>query len=742
MDARSEQFAAELYASFKIEAVEHLKGISDGLLALENPSSSETNQEIVDTIFREAHSLKGAARAVNKLEMQQVCQSLEDVLSEQRKGVLKLQADDFDTLHATVSALTQLLEGGEANISSFNDLTGRLQSIISKKSAEKVEEAPAQVKETVTPYGTVTGDPTIRVGLHKLDKLMQQVEEFTLFKLITSQRYRSLAEMSKKLNCWKNSWGQVQADLRKMRQAYEGHKENYVPSKELIEFIEEQSAFIGDFEEKLLKQSKHSGQDMRLATSMIDVLLEDTKTILMLPFSSAFDLFPKMVRDISRTLNKNVSIMISGGDVEVDRKILEEMKDPLIHLIRNCIDHGIESPEKRQENNKDPQGRIIISALQAGGNRVEITICDDGAGIDVEEVKKKAVSSGLVSESEIERMTEEEIIRLIFKSGLSTNSIITEFSGRGVGMGVVLEKVEKLNGTIKVQTKKNVGTTFLISLPLTIATFRGVYVKAGAEEYIFPTQYLVRVLRMQKDQLQLIEGKQSITIQGHHYAYISLSELLGNATSAPTENKYVYILLIKVTETTFAVGVDSILLEQEVLIKSLGNQLKKIQNIAGVTITDEGKVVLILDPFDMKNSLQKDYRSSADTNSKLTTEKKQYTIMVAEDSSTARMLLKNILESAGYIVKTSVNGAEAFSNLKTEKVDLLVSDVEMPRMDGFELTKRLRDSEQFKNLPIVLCTSRGSQEDKEHGIEVGANAYIDKNSFQQGHLLDIISKLL
>lgn len=380
--------------------------------------------------------------------------------------------------------------------------------------------------------------------------------------------------------------------------------------------------------------------------------------------------------------------------------------------------------------------------MQSGGNRVEITICDDGKGIDVEGIKKKAVSNGLVSEGELERMTEEEVVRLIFRSGISTNAIITELSGRGVGMGVVLEKVEKLNGSIRVETKQNVGTTFLISLPLTIATFRGIYVEVADEEYIFPTQYLVRVLRMEKNKLRLIKGKQAVTIQGHHYSYVSLADLLGYSSQGISRNKFLYILLIKVTETTFAVGVENILKEQEVLIKSLGNQLKKVQNIAGVTITDEGKVVPVLDPFDMKNFLENTYKPSQIANLEQVDENKQHTIMIAEDSSTARMLLKTILESAGYLVKTSVDGAEALANLKTIKADLLVSDVEMPRMDGFELTKRLRHSEEFKNLPIVLCTSRGSKEDREHGIEVGANAYINKNDFQQGHLLEIISKLL
>lgn len=747
MDARTEKFAAELYASFKIEAVEHLKGISDGLLTLEGENTPEVRKETIETIFRDAHSLKGAARAVNLREVQDVCQSLEDVLSSLRNGHLELKPNDFDILHSTVEFLSTLLANQEKQIKTDPELNEalrkKLEAINTGKSDTIVKEEVVAPVVEATPYGAPVTTPTIRVRLQKLDKLMQEVEELSILKLMSYQRHRSLKDLSRILYSSNNRWGQLQSELRKMRQAFEeGSEGNYIPSKEFLKFLEEQPATVSEIEETVLKLSKYTGQEARLATSMIDALLEDTKTILMLPFSSIFDLFPLIVRDMARSLNKNISIIINGGDVEVDRKILEEMKDPLIHLIRNSIDHGIEAPEKRIAAGKDAQGRIIVTAAQTGGNRVEITLCDDGSGIDVKAVKKSAVAQGILTDIEADKLSEEEALKLIFKSGVSTNTIITEFSGRGVGMGVVLEKVEKLNGTVNVQTRLGVGTTFVISLPLTIATFRGVYIKAGGEDYIFPTQHLIRVLRVTTDNIQRIEGKASVTINDQHYSYIHLSELLGRPAPSNNESKYIYLLLIKVTETYFVVGVDQILIEQEVLIKSLGSQLKKVNFIAGVTILDEGKVVPILDPYDMKNALQNSVSTFQSKSSETKKSSTKQRIMVAEDSSTARMLLKNILETAGYQVKTAVNGAEAFAALKMEKVDLLISDVEMPRMTGFELTERLRGMEEFKNLPIILCTSRGSPEDKEHGIEVGANAYIDKKSFQQGHLLEIVSKLL
>jgi two-component system, chemotaxis family, sensor kinase CheA len=747
MDQKAQQFAAKLMATFKVEAGEHLKGISDGLLALEGNLEPQQRQELVETIFRYAHSLKGSARAVNHDAIQEICQSLENVLSDLRQDKIHLERPQFDILYETADLIGKLISDSNNRPKDFSsllkDLTVKLNNL--RLGQEACPEKPKPIPESKPTIQEASGNETssvttIRVSLPKLDRLMQEVEEMLILKLITTQRFRNLKEVQKHVHEQQNRWNRSQVELRKLRQTWEGEIKNYIPSKEFLIFLEQMSDRNKELDETLQTLSKNAGQDARLVGSMVDGLLEDAKKILMLPFSSVFEIFPRMVRDLSHSLNKNVSLILQGEDIEVDRRILEEMKDPLIHLMRNCIDHGIESPEVRQENQKSEEAHLILSATQTSGNTVEISISDDGKGIDVEKVKKAAISTGQLSEADVSALSEEEALKLIFKSGVSTSPIITELSGRGIGMGVVLEKVEKLGGAIRVETKQNVGTTFIISLPLTIATFRGLHIRVSEQDFIFPTHNLLRVLRITPDQIQTIEGKESISVNGRNLSYIHLSELLDIDKCSDETKKFIYILVIKVTETTFAVGIDAILNEQEVFIKSLGKQLARVRNIAAATIMEEGKIIPILDPFDLKKSIQA-VRSRVSA-APVESEARKKSILIAEDSSTARLLLKNIFEGAGYNVRTAVNGADALTTIKSEIVDLLVSDVEMPRMDGFKLTEKLRTLDDYKDLPIVLCTSRGSQEDREHGIEVGANAYIDKSSFAQSNLLEIVRKLL
>lgn len=739
MDEKKQTFAAKLMDTFKVEATEHLKGISDGLLALEgNALSPEKRLGIIESIFRNAHSLKGSARAVGIETIQDICQSLENVLSDLRHDKIQLARNHFDILYETVDLIGKYLEEGSQDISVLlGDLTNKLNDLGATEGTNSpVSKSNSDPKPATTdPFSSTT----IRVSLQKLDRLMQEVEELLMLKLITNQRNREMAHIQKEVSDWQKGWNRSQVELRKMRQAWEGEIKSYTPTKDFLNFLEVQSDRQKGLNDKMQALAKTAGQDARFVSSIIDGALDDAKQILMLPLSAIFEIFPRMVRDLSHTLQKNVALIIQGDDIEVDRRILEEMKDPLIHIIRNCIDHGIEPQEIRLKNQKPEEGHLILSATQTSGNTVEISITDDGQGIEIDKVKKAAIEAGHLTEREAKTLSDEEALKLIYTPGISTSPIITDLSGRGVGMGVVLEKVEKLGGAIRIQTKSNIGTTFTISLPLTMATFRGLHVQASGQDFIFPTQYLIRVIRTTPDQIQTVEGVESISVSGSNLSYIHLSDLLDLKKSAQAA-KYIYAIVVKVTETLFAIGVEAILNEQEVFIKSLGKQLARVKNIAAATIMEEGKIIPILDPFDLKKYLPLTHTRTGEVAADKVVKKRS--ILVVEDSSTARLMLKNIFEGAGYQVKTAVNGLDALTAIKAEIIDLMVSDVEMPHMDGFTLTEKLRNIEKYKDLPIVLCTSRGSQEDREHGIEVGANAYIDKSSFAQSNLLEIVKKLL
>ena len=440
-----------------------------------------------------------------------------------------------------------------------------------------------------------------------------------------------------------------------------------------------------------------------------------------------------------------MDLVIRGGEVEIDRRILEEMKDPLIHLVRNSIDHGIEKSEERARKKKPPRGTIAMAISPRNGNNVEIVISDDGAGISIDKVRAASLKLGVISPGEVERLTALEVLSLIYQSGVSTSPIVTDVSGRGLGLAIVREKVEKLGGTISFETHLDAGTTFQIVLPLTLATFRGVLIRVGEHLFIIPLASVEQVVKVERGEIKTVENRETVQLNGQIVSLVRLAEVLelfqGNGPGNFSD--IVQMVVLGSAEKRIAFAVDEILKEQEVSVKSLGKQLSRVRNISGATVLGTGQVVPILNVADLIKSAVKVTAIPA-RGALISGEVKEKgkSILVAEDSITARTLLKNILESAGYDVKTAVDGVDAFTALRTEGFDLVVSDVDMPRMNGFDLTAKIRTDKKFSELPIVLVTALESREDRERGIDVGANAYIVKSSFDQSNLLEVIKRLI
>lgn len=514
----------------------------------------------------------------------------------------------------------------------------------------------------------------------------------------------------------------------------------------LIEFLEWNQACIRDLEIRLKGSTKAAESDSRLHGQMVDDLLEDMMNVLMLPCSSLLELFPKLVRDLARESDKEVNLEIYGGDLEIDRRILDEMKDPLIHLVRNCIDHGIEHPNERLRKGKPRQGVVTIAIAQITGNQIEMVVSDDGGGIDVLKVKEAAKRRALISDQDKTRLEGQDALALVFRSEVSTSPIISNISGRGLGLAIVREKVENLGGSITVSTTPQLGASFRILLPVTLATFRGILVHAADFPVIIPTANVERVARIRKDSIKTVGNKDTVEVNGRTIPLVKLAdtlELSRIAKKGVEDTEFLQVLILRSGESLVAFNADMILQEQEVLVKSLGKQLSRVRNVAGATVLGSGRLVPILNVPDLIKSALK--RAAAGNGSAISVEvqdTKAKSILVVEDSITSRMLLKNILESSGYQVTTSVDGQDAWNVLKREQFDLVVSDVEMPKMSGFELTVNIRSDEKLSEMPVVLVTSLGSREDKERGVEAGANAYIVKGSFDQNNLLETVQRLV
>lgn len=774
---KNDHFITQLLATFQVEADEHLKALTDGLISLESGVPVSEQGQIIERVFREAHSLKGAARSVSQQTIQDICQSLENVLSLLKNQKITLSAPLFDILHVTIDYISNLLsnpaEKGNASviIKQLDDLSEENLSpeYLSKepnqiKNSESREENIKKVspkpqtskllkKENITQKSEALNlgikqdnirDKTIRIAVPKLDLLFQEVEEMLMVKLTSQQQVVDLKELTDTLHTHEKQFNVRLPEFQIQKSTIKNEDEGLfkIQSNEYLKFFEKQRQWIKSFKDLLNKTMKSAEQNSHFIGSMVDTLLEDMKKVLMQPLSTLFDIMPRMVRDLSHELGKEVKLEIHGGEIEVDRRILEEIKDPLIHLMRNAIDHGIESPSERSKKNKDSQGQIILTGIESDGNRVEISIKDDGNGINIEKLKTAAIKQGYLSTKEASELSKEEVIHLAFRSGISTSSIITDLSGRGLGLGIVAEKVEKLGGHLEIQSEEGKGTTFRLILPLTLATFRGIHITIENQEFIMPTHNVKRVIRIRPEDIKSAENLTTILFENQQIPFVYLADVLSIPSDKDQNKNLIFALVVKALEKTIAFGVDTVKSEQEVLIKGLGKQCLKIKNMMAATIMDWGKIIPILNPIDLvQTSIEGNVKrkTSKDLKKK---EQKQKTILLAEDSITTRMLLKNVLENAGYDVTTAVDGLEALELLQSHQFDLLMTDVEMPRLDGFGLIEKLRSIPNLKELPVIICTARGSKEDRERGIDLGALAYLDKSAFAQQTLLNVIQNIL
>jgi two-component system chemotaxis sensor kinase CheA len=452
-------------------------------------------------------------------------------------------------------------------------------------------------------------------------------------------------------------------------------------------------------------------------------------------------LLHKVVRDLSRELGKDTELTIGGGEICVDKRILEDMKDPLVHLLRNALDHGIEPAAQRAAAGKPARAAIQVAVSQINGSQVEIAVADDGGGIDVDRVRSQAVTRGLLGADAARELDDDAARALVFETDLSTSPMITELSGRGLGLAIVREKAENLGGRVTIDSTRGVSTTVRMILPLTLATFRGVLVEAAHRTFVVPTAQVERVTRFRRDEVQTVEGRETLAHNGRALALTHLAQVLQLPDPrAASDGEARPAIVLGSGNERIAFAVDAVLDEREVLVKPLRKPLVRVRNVAGATVLGSGQVAPILNVSELIKSARRAPAPPAVAPAPQVAARSKRAL-VAEDSITSRMLLKGILESAGYEVRTAVDGLDAFALLRSEPFDVLVTDVEMPRLDGFSLTERVRADRALAELPVVLVTALASREDRERGIDVGANAYLVKSDLDQSDLLAALRRL-
>ena len=754
-----------IMVTFKSEAEEHILAISEGLTELRRMPPSGARAELVERIYRDTHSLKGAARSVGLAAIETICQALEDVFAAVKNSELPVSDGLSATVQTVLEEVRRLIEGRKTVAANASQIVAALNAAVDPQQATATPisepDAPvsgppssqtgavrsATVVETAEPDAT-SHEPladTVRVPVARLEALLRLAEELLRIELMSAQRSVETATLLEMHGTWTKRWNGLVSAIassgRGLDTSDAAVEPEPAPGPE--ECLADAGRELSAFHSALKGFSTRLDVDHRWTSSILDHLLSSAKEVLMLQFSVMGQMLTRMAAELSRAECKQVALAVHGTHIQFEKRVLDEMKDPLIHLIRNCVGHGIEPAEVRRRLGKPECGAITVSLSQQDGNKVEICVEDDGAGIDCARVKASAIKSGLLDAAEAGNLDDGEILPLIFRSGVSTSPIITSLSGRGLGLAIVSEKVEKLGGRVRVDSTPGQGTRIRLLLPTTLATFRGTFVRAGDRSFVMPTASVAKAIRFPADQIHSAENRETITFAGRPISFVRLADVLGIPVRQTGENKgQVTALVVHSAGRHIGLGVSEVLGEQEILVRSLGPQLASVTNISGAAMLGSGALVPILNVADlMRSAIAADgMPRTADPAPDASGEVKS--LLVVEDSVTSRVLLKSILQAAGYEVMTAVDGMDAFTTMRTTRFDLVVSDVEMPRMNGFELTTRIRQDATFKEMPVVLVTARESREDKERGIECGANAYIVKSSFDQTNLLSVIEGLL
>jgi two-component system, chemotaxis family, sensor kinase CheA len=732
MTAAEEEFLRTLRATFKVEAAEHLGSIGSGLLALEKVTRPEEQLPLIETVFRAAHSLKGAARAVNFTDIESLCQSLESLFASWKRRESFPTPPALDAAHRDLNRISEVMTPPAA----------AQRATPSRKSVESPAPpaTPPPVSRHVPP--TYTGEmETVRIAVGSLDTQLLEAEEMVAVKLGALERATELGALVGRFEAWRKEWSRIQPRARTLRRVSETSREPMPELRELANFLDWNHGYLRSLEDNVTALRRTAEQERLLVGKLVDDLLENSKKLLMLPMSTLSALLAKVVRDLCHDQGKEAELATRGGEITIDKRILDELKDPLIHMLRNCVDHGIETPDARSRMGKPRRATITLAVTPIDGNQVEISVSDDGAGIDIERVKQAAAKRGLLVSDQI---ADAEALALVFETDVSTSPMITQVSGRGLGLAIVREKTEQLGGRVTIDSHRNTGTRIGMTVPLTLSTFRGVLIKVGRRSFIAPTAQVERVLRFKPQDVQTVESRATLALNGRAVSLVDLAEVLQLPPASPeaTPTHATPAIVLSAGEQRVAFLVTAVIDEREVLVKQLVKPLVRVRNIAGATILGSGEVVPILNVHDLLKSARSATgipRAPAPAQSPTAPRKR---ILVVEDSVTSRMLLRGILESAGYQVKTAVDGMEAFTALRLERFDLVVSDVEMPRMDGFNLTARIRAERALADTPVVLVTALESREDRERGIDVGANAYLVKSNLDQGNLLEALRRLL
>ena len=752
----------EILEDFLIEAFELIEQLDQDLVELE---SNPEDLELLNSIFRVAHTVKGSSSFLSFDVLTKLTHHMEDVLNKARRGELKLTNDVMDVVLESIDMMKTLLNcirdnGNDTEIGmDLADIISRLEAVSSGDEIPVTQEVEEKVEEAEPPQEEVQ-----EAGDEDYSNLSDEEVEAEIERLLNEKK----AETKKKRKAKSSEVKKQPAPAPKKVASKEATSTN-TPAKKQASTLEQTIRvevnrldhlmnLIGELvlgKNRLLKiyddvEERYEGEkfleELNQVVSAISLVTTDLQIAVMktrmLPVAKVFNKFPRMVRDLSRELGKTIELKISGEETELDKSIVEEIGDPLVHIIRNSCDHGIEDAETREATGKDKTGIVELKAYNEG-NSIVIEVVDDGKGLDADMLRSKAIEKNMITEQEADSMSDREAFGLIFKPAFSMAAKVTNVSGRGVGMDVVKTNIEKLNGIIEIDSEVGRGTIIKMKIPLTLAIIQALLVGAQEEYYAIPLASVSETVRIALDEIYTVEGRNVLRLRDEVLSLVRLSDIFG-VKQVYEPGEHTYVVVIGLAESKLGIIVDTLVGQEETVIKSMGDYLQGINGIAGATIRGDGGVTLIVDIaslMEMAKGLTVNIRESMQSTSKKKTSPEDYTALVVDDSKMDRTIMKKAMEPIGLKTIEASNGQEALSMLKSGEhdIDIMLIDIEMPRMDGYTLAAEIRKYSRYKKLPLIAVTSRTSKADRLRGVESGMTEYITK-PYSPEYLENVVRK--
>jgi two-component system chemotaxis sensor kinase CheA len=755
------------YSQFRDETAENIRILNEGLLVLEalEPGAAD-RREHIDTIFRAMHTIKGSARVLGFDQVGRVAHTCEYILGAVREGQRELDhalADDMlrgadailelvdaaiDGRPSSIDIETLTLTLGRSGRSGDVDASQPAIEIVAAAAAIELP-APAGDSALLAPAAAPLAEPgamptsarniraaarqTIRVRVDRLDKLLNLAGELAVGRQAQMTHLQTLGEITTLISQQARMLQALERELKQLRFSH--------TQRESLDRHINGALNVGDRASKLIHvHTERFEQHTNQTTQLVEDLEQEVMTARLLPISTSFSNLPRAVRELARETDKVIELTLLGESTEMDRKMIEALNDPLIHLIRNAVDHGIEPPDEREQIGKPRAGAISVTA-EALGAYINVTIRDDGRGMDPKRLREAAVRKNLFSAEAAALLTDQEALELIFTPGFSTAQMITDISGRGVGMDVVRTNILELGGQVHVDSRMGVGTSIMLALPLTLITTRVLLVALGEYTFALPASSCQASIWAYAEHVKTIEGRAMLPYEGKLASLLRLADLLDVDGAQPfPSRRRTPAIVIGAAQRPLALLIDQLIDEREVVVKPLGPLLEKQRRFSGAIQMGDGRLVLLLNPLALAHAARG--MALMTTVVKHDEARRHSRLLVADDSFTTRELIRTILQSAGYDVTTAVDGLDALDKLRATTYDLVVSDVEMPRVDGFQLTSRIRTDLGLTELPVIIVTSLASETHRRRGLEAGAQAYIVKSQFNQSNLLEIVQQLL